>query len=531
MRNPTSAEQAHRTARILSSVAATLIALSCGTNYGFSAWAPQFANRLQLTATETNLIGNAGNIGMYAMGIPGGILIDSKGPRWGVLMGCICLAAGYFPLKSAYDNGPASMGVPLLCFFGLLSGMGSCTAFSAAIKASASNWPQHRGTATAFPLSAFGLSAFFYTTLAAWIFPGDTNGYLSLLAFGTTAMTFMGMLFLRIVPMTKDDGQGSYGVVPDEDQASSKRHDSVPESQRLRRASQQGRQRSHSRPTSKGNDRNDDLSETSSLVESESSGPGDIEEPKNPFHTHNRPEITGWALVRTPKFWQLFIMLALLCGVGLMTINNIGNNARSLWHHYDDSASKDFILKRQLTHVSILSFCSFLGRLASGIGSDWLIHHHASRFWTLVVSACVFSFAQIIALTLENPHHLFWLSGLTGVAYGILFGVYPALVADAFGATGLGINWGCMTLAPVVSGNVYNIAYGIILDKHSVFKGNPSGKGGERSCDEGRDCYASAYWITLCSSVVGVVWSLWCIRQEKLDMLKEARGERRQHEP
>lgn len=287
--------------------------------------------------------------------------------------------------------------------------------------------------------------------------------------------------------------------------------------------------------------RSEEAGETSSLVaSSESSGPGDIDDdlltgrPNSHYSVHSHHagrEITGVPLLRTPKFWQLFILLSLLCGVGLMTINNIGNNARSLWHHWDDTASNDFIQKRQLMHVSILSFCSFTGRLASGIGSDFLIHKlHASRFWTLVASAAIFVAAQCVALYLENPNHLFWLSGLTGLAYGVLFGVYPALVADAFGAKGLGINWGCMTWAPVISGNVYNLFYGAVLDAHSIFKGTPSG-GGERTCDEGRDCYASAYWVTLISSAVGVVWALFCIHQERLEHLKDGRESRRDHEP
>jgi hypothetical protein len=46
--------------------------------------------------------------------------------------------------------------------------------------------------------------------------------------------------------------------------------------------------------------------------------------------------------------------------------SNIGNDATALWRHYDDSASEDFIMKRQAMHVSILSVCSFSGRLLSG---------------------------------------------------------------------------------------------------------------------------------------------------------------------
>ena len=196
---PPPAEASHRKLRFISVIAATAIALSCGTNYAYSAWAPQFSEKLHLSATSQNLIGNFGNIGMYAMGIPGGMFIDSRGPRWGVLLGAVCLAAGYFPLRSAYVGGAGSMGVPALCFFALLTGMGSCTAFSAALKVCATNWPKHRGTATAFPLSAFGLSAFAYTIAAGVVFPDDTEGYLLLLACGTTVMVFVGMFFLQTV--------------------------------------------------------------------------------------------------------------------------------------------------------------------------------------------------------------------------------------------------------------------------------------------------------------------------------------------
>ncbi|RMX87769.1 hypothetical protein D0869_02119 [Hortaea werneckii] len=401
-----SPEDSHRKIRVISVCAATLIALSSGTNYAYSAWAPQFAERLHLSATQSNLIGNFGNIGMYAMGIPGGILIDSRGPRWGVCAGLIALACGYFPLRSAYVAAGEGYGTASLCFFALMSGIGSCTAFSAALKVSASNWPNHRGTATAFPLSAFGLSAFFYTAMSGYFFPNDTSGLLLLLAVGTVGMIFIGMFFLQIIRPNSP-----YEALPTDERPPLARKDS----NRMRRTS------THSRHSSK-----------------DGNGEGDI---------------TGFRLLKTPKFWQLFVMLGLLCGVGLMTINNIGNNARSLWHHFDDTASHDFIHQRQLIHVSILSLCSFLGRLGSGIGSDWLIHHRASRFWTLVTSATLFCLAQVVALTLENPNQLFWLSGLTGLAYGALFGVYPALVADAFGPSGMGINWGAMTMAPVLSGN------------------------------------------------------------------------------
>jgi len=460
-------ENAHRTSRIISVVAATGVALACGTNYAYSAWAPQFAERLELSATASNIIGNAGNLGMYASGIPMGMLIDSKGPRWGVFIGAVALACGYFPLYSAYEKGPGSMPVALLCVASLLTGLGSCSAFSGAIKVSASNWPTHRGTATAFPLSAFGLSALAFTTISGFAFPDNTGSYLLLLSIGTFCIVFTGMFFLRMTPPP-----ATYAAISTDD----------------------------------------------------SDRPGFPRKNSNQMRrtASHEPDITGMALVRSGAFWKLFIMLGLLCGVGLMTINNIGNNAKVLWHHWDDTASHDFIQKRQLMHVSILSFMSFMGRLASGIGSDIIVKRlHSSRFWMLVSSSIIFTLAQVVALRLENPNHLFWLSGLTGLGYGALFGTYPALVADAFGASGLGINWGAMTMSPVISGNVLNLAYGRILDSNS----QPI-DGGESTCLDGRSCYSNAYILTLVASALGVGWSLWCVRHE----WQEKKSERRQHE-
>jgi MFS family permease len=165
------------------------LTLQC-LQYAYSAWAPQFAERMQLSATQSNLIGTAGNMGMYASGIPLGYMVDKRGPHPGVLLGSIALGAGYFPIKKAYDAGPGSMGVGLLCFLSFLTGFGSCAAFQAAIKTSALNWPLHRGTATAFPLAAFGLSAFFFTALSGIAFGDDTSDYLLLLAGGTFVLTF-----------------------------------------------------------------------------------------------------------------------------------------------------------------------------------------------------------------------------------------------------------------------------------------------------------------------------------------------------
>ncbi|KAJ2898862.1 hypothetical protein MKZ38_003621 [Zalerion maritima] len=541
MREP----QLHR-ARLVSSIAATVISIACGTNYVYSAWAPQFADRLGLSATQSNLIGLAGNLGMYSCGIPVGWLIDGKGPRPGVLLGSVLLGLGYFPLHQAYDI--ASGSVALLCVFSFMSGLGGCLAFQGAVKTSALNWPHHRGTATAFPLAAFGLSAFFFSLIGTIFVPGDTSSFLAILAFGTCGITFLGFFFLRVYPHTTH-----YHAIPDGNSSGSQLLRRTSTDDKIARdnhepataISQGPPLSSHSSSSDTANPPNaarldveaamgdapfrredgDDetgdgevADETSSLISSESSLAGEVLVDRSVDRDRShRVDIRGFALLRELEFWQQFAIMALLSGIGLMTINNIGNDVLALWRKYDPKVTDKYLANRQQMHVSILSVCSFSGRLLSGVGSDFLVKVlNASRVWCLVFASLIFSIAQICALTITNPHWLGFVSGLSGLGYGFLFGVFPSIVAESFGIHGLSTNWGFMTLAPVISSNIFNIFYGVVYDNHTTV-----GDNGSRQCNDGLSCYWAAYLVTLGACLLGILITGGVIRHQKLERLKE----------
>jgi len=152
-----------------------------------------------------------------------------------------------------------------------------------------------------------------------------------------------------------------------------------------------------------------------------------------------------------------------------------------------------------------------------GVGSDFLVKVlRASRAWCLVIACFVFCVAQLCALSIENPHLLGFVSGLSGLGYGFLFGVFPSIVAESFGIHGLSQNWGFMTLSPVISGNIFNLFYGVVFDSHSIV-----GPDGERSCPDGLDCYRNAYFVTLAACGVGIVVTLSTIRHQYLQRLRE----------
>lgn len=128
------------------------------------------------------------------------------------------------------------------------------------------------------------------------------------------------------------------------------------------------------------------------------------------------------------------------------------------------------------------------------------------------------------SLTIATPHALGLVSGLTGLAYGVFFGVYPTLIVETFGIAGLSQNWGTMTLAPIPFGNLFNLVYGRIYDGHSVIGGD-----GVRDCRDGLECYRSAYLVTTVASVVGLAMSVWAIRHDYLQKAHGKRDREREH--
>ncbi len=207
------------------------------------------------------------------------------------------------------------------------------------------NWPDHRGTATAFPLSAYGLSAFFFATLSSLAFENDPSQFLLLLAIGTFTMIFIGFFFLRIVPHPT-----AYSSLSTEDARGRSNSNPLLRSNSnalLRSKSTERKHHARHLPAEPGMQpsiscesipkdsvaeveapevHNKDTEETSSLLsQSSSSAPGDLDSRESDVSdatglNSRRLDISGLALICTIKFWQLFILLGLLAGVGLMTI-------------------------------------------------------------------------------------------------------------------------------------------------------------------------------------------------------------------
>lgn len=246
------------------------------------------------------------------------------------------MTVGYFAMHRAYESGPGSVALSFPCFFAFMTGIGGASAFSGSIKTSALNWPEHRGTATAFPLSAFGLGAFFFTSISSIAFPDNTSTFLLVLSIGCLSMCYTSVAFLRVVPhiqaytsVPTDEERRSSNPLRQtkskEDKPSARRHDQVLGTQPYgpHTSTTSLRQSDGSREgvgTLEVSSVEPD--ETSSLI---SSNPGDVPYEVNgakaiTHHDSHHLDIRGLALLKRTEFYQLWFLLGIMTGIGLMTI-------------------------------------------------------------------------------------------------------------------------------------------------------------------------------------------------------------------
>lgn len=144
--------------------------------------------------------------------------------------------------------------------------------------------------------------------------------------------------------------------------------------------------------------------------------------------------VSGWALFKELDFYLIFLYNGLCSGVGLCYINNLGTVLRSLASSSSSSSTYptlavDDLARTQSHLVSVLSIFNCLGRLSSGFGSDYFVHHEnrrrrISRVHWMVLTATVLTLSQVCAYRATTVHGWTGLvvpTILTGCAFFFLF--------------------------------------------------------------------------------------------------------------
>lgn len=500
-----------------------LIALSAGSTYVFSSYAPQLQEALHLTSTQLNVLGLAGNLGIYMSGPLWGRWIDASGPYGAVLSGAILVLTGYGMLSRAYKYEWANVPVIVIAFFCLLTGLGNSAGNNAAINVQAKSWDDdRRGTAMALVLAAFGLSAFVYSTLSHVFFSGNVTGYLDTLALGSFTCFLVGMALIKVIPPTQSSLPApatTYQSIPTSE-------DTIPV-----KPPHLGRRSSHTLSSSETSARVIDWiqsvhhsEEQTACQDETTAGPSSgHDESANATTPAKDIHITGWDLVYEVDFWLLFLIMGLVSGSGLLLINNVGTITQVLYDYASRNevttsslltetlikkSRAELIQRTQALQVSCISIGNAVGRVLIGVISDTVVRKTESpahRTYLLLPVVLLAIFSQGLAAwpdMINNVHRLLYISCLTGLMYGTLFGLFPVLVFEWFGMRSFSQNWGWMSFAPVIFGNIYNLMFGHVYDAN-VAKGNHVHK-----CTAGEDCYRSVFELTTVGCLVALGVSL-----------------------
>lgn len=425
------------------------------------AYAPQLGARLRMTNTQLNLIGAAGNFGFVSGGPVWGRIVDKRGPRIPLALGCIFLFSAYSGLRFIFEGGlPKSfetMPTSLFCLVALLryiAGLGSNAGFMAAMNSTAKSFPDKmRASVVSLVVSGLGLSALLFSTLAHLVHAGNPSLFLFLLSVGAAAPALIGFFLIRPIPLPTVDGTATLETCQGESR--------LPPGEDFRE-----------------NDRTP-LLRRSTLI-----------------RPHNRKSTA----LQKGEFWLLFWLFAPLAGTGLMFINNVGTIARALY--LKESTVYDPIqsAKWQLDQVSILSLMNFCGRIFVGPLSDFLkTRYSAPRSYCIVLVSSLFFASQVVAANIDHVQTLWIASAMAGFSHGTAYALFPMVCLDWFGMANFSENWGYNLVASIVGCTLFSLVFGKNLDAHT-----PE----DSQCREGRMCYVAALYLTSAACFVAILLSL-----------------------
>ncbi|KAI5966095.1 hypothetical protein CANMA_003341 [Candida margitis] len=502
----------HFPKRLTALIVSVFVALAAGTPYMYGVYSPQLIKHIGLTASDSATISLATNIGSGVGGLPGGLLIDHFGPQVSIFVGSLCILTGYFTMFKIYQHQYSNLFV--ICIAMALMGFGSITSYFATLKASQANFPKHKGVAGALPVSCFGFSATVFSIISASFFKDNTGGLLQFLAFFCGSVTLLGSFFVHVYVGDEEDERENNLLTPIEGNAA-QQHSALEEEAALT---------SDIEPPPQSLTRSDSLNgsfsfwgigtrtprSSISLQDSEATEVArsllEVEQAnKQPKPRASPIETIKHRLVDKIYLVHYFIV-SITAGVGQVYIYSVGFIVAAQYYYnkeHDVHPKYDLVARTlqiavhdpdaasiQALQVSILSIASFLGRIFAGFVSDY-IHKtwHIQRLWIVQATLIVLSLAQYITISNTASFHLTAVaSTLTGACYGLIFGTYPAVIADSYGTKTFSTNWGLICTGPLLTLYALNKYFGWIYDSQT--------DGETGICYLGNECYKGAFELS-----------------------------------
>jgi MFS family permease len=161
-------------------------------------------------------------------------------------------------------------------------------------------------------------------------------------------------------------------------------------------------------------------------------------------------DATWREMIRTPKFWSLYLQFACGATAGLMIIGHIAKIV---------SSQSGGAIQAGFLFVALMAIFNAGGRVVAGMVSDIIGRVGAMIIVFLIQASVMFFFDQFTTTT----GFLFG-AALVGFNYGSCLSLFPATAADYWGTKNLGLNYGILFTAWGVGGVFGPNLAGMIAD-------------------------------------------------------------------
>ncbi|KAF9970716.1 hypothetical protein BGZ73_006545 [Actinomortierella ambigua] len=545
-------------------VLGVLVMALSGSLFSFASLGTDLKARFGFSSSDINLLASIGDTAMYVGFLIVGPIYDHRGERWTLVTATVLTFLGYGGMYIAYAKSFGGLGFLMVLY--CLAGIASTAGYLAALATSMANFPASQsGTVSGVLLAFFGLSATLFSQIKTHLFSGKdeladdpdagrkgtmaTQNYLLFLTIITTVIYVIAALF-----MVKIKRESPKEVEIEDSPAAS----SIEVKEGVMSPPALSRSTTFTPSMRNGVTRNPDWAHSSSTLDRDATErptpahviPGDgllddaaatpptttsvvmhtAKEPWfNPYLV--REEMRPKQLLVESSFW--FFVIAQVLQQGFSYINNIDSIVHAILDPFDPNTPARAVSLTGL-NVTLISIGNCLGRLSSGIISDWVINRYRiSRSIFFFVSEALILLPLVIMGFSQGGvtwAALYVCSWLIGATYGATGALFASMTRDFFGDRYYGTNCGMVMVLNGANPFIANAIYGTFYDR--AVKNMPSDipHDGPGMC-VGVNCYDTSFRVAslvqlVCVASAGMLF--WARVRKGKKMLRQA-DEKEQH--
>ncbi|KAG0021928.1 hypothetical protein BGZ80_001412 [Entomortierella chlamydospora] len=562
-----------RTIKYLSLILGILVMALSGSLFSFASLGTDLKARFGFNSSNINLLAAIGDTAMYVGFLIVGPIYDHYGERWTMIAASVLTFLGYGGMYIAYAKAWGGLGFLMVLY--CLAGIASTAGYLAALAANMANFSAATsGTVSGILLAFFGLSATLFSQIKTHIFSGDnevpdsasglngskaTQNYILFLTIITTAIYILAAVFMIKIKKhpVKNLGSGSSSSTTLDENSKKQGSEKV---NTLHSSQAMSRSTTFTPSMHNGLEpkaRLEDWNQSSATLDKEPKAtgsahhlPGDnILEDAAPETAVDVPVTTTDAskadinpyltsidmkpreMLVQSTFW--FFVIAQVSQQGFSYINNIDSIIHAILNPLDPNTATRAVTLTG-THVTLISIGNCLGRLASGIISDWVISRYRISRSIFFLGSQIIILAPLLIMGFSTPvvslPALIISSCLIGATYGATGALFASMTRDFFGNKYYGSACGMVMILNGANPFIANQLYGVFYDR--AINNMPPVAGNTSSDDHmtciGRSCYDASFKIASLLQLVCILSAgllFWVHMKKGKKLMKKLVGE------